>query len=113
LVAAAVLLSAGQASGQIARVQDVTGAVQNGTAVAATWPQATVAGRLLVASVGYTGGSGVTITPPNVGWTLITRNDHASAIGAAVYYWQGAPAQSGTITWTWSGGNQDASLVLA
>jgi len=113
LVVAAVLLWAGRASGQIVRVQDVTGALENGTAVSATWPQATVAGRLLVASVGYTGGSAVTITPPGVGWTLIARNDHAAAIGTAVYCWQNAPAQSGTSTWTLSGINRDASLVLA
>lgn len=64
------------------------------TAASATWPQATHAGDLLVATIGWSGAAKAT-TP--AGWSLAI-----SAGATAIYYRENAPATSGAVTFSLS-----------
>jgi phosphatidylinositol-3-phosphatase len=81
-------------SPQPALVQHAVGSGTKGTQASATWPQATAAGDLLVAAVGWTGPA--TVTPP-AGWTLAV-----SSGATAIYYRQNAPSASGPSTFAFS-----------
>ena len=61
----------------------------------ATWSQPTGVGNLLVATLGWKG-SGIPVAP--AGWTLAKK-----AGGAAIFYKQNAPSQSGSVTFGGSG----------
>ena len=60
-----------------------------------TWPQATSSGDLLVATLGWTGGGSV--TPPS-GWRLASQG----GTNVAIFYQAGAPAQTGSGSFTLS-----------
>lgn len=111
LGAASTWWGEGSALAQVARIQNAKGSVENGSSVAATWPAATGAGRLLVALVAFGGGTAATITPPDPAWTLVRRENHGASQGGAIYYWPNASPQSGASTWG-LGSNTDATIFL-
>ena len=97
----------------VSRIQFVAnGNGAGGTTVDATWPQATVAGRFLVALVAFDGGSSITVTPPSASWNLAVRSNRTNGQGVAIYYYPNAPVHSGTTTWTLSTA-KSATIVLA
>lgn len=79
--------------------------------LAPSWPGATVAGRLLIAIYGVTSQGPTplaTITPP-AGWTLAVSGtcdlgNGGGRIRLSIYYIENAASQSGTSSWTSSGG---------
>jgi hypothetical protein len=84
-------------------VQHVVGSGMKSTQTSATWAQTTVAGDLLVATVGWAGSG--TLTAP-AGWTLAV-----SAGATAIYYRENAPPVSGSLTFSLSvKGNSVLSL---
>src|SRR4051812_16863577 len=63
-----------------------TGATGDGVAtITPGTPAGLVATDIVVATLGFGGGTGVTVTPPS-GWTLIKRTDSTTVHGAAAYW---------------------------
>lgn len=75
-----------------ALVQSDDVAASSGNA-AITWPGATTVGNLLIAGIGFDGGTASTITPP-AGWTLAIRTDNGTNNGVAIYYKQNAASET-------------------
>lgn len=82
-----------------------------GTNVTVNVPSGVSNGQALVANVGFTGGSGVTVTPP-AGWTLIRRDDNGTTLGNALY-WRIANSEPASYTWTLSSSQNNSGSMIA
>ncbi len=108
----------GAASSAFARATESQRNYATGTgSVTAWWRTAVTAHHLLIAGVTYSGGSGVTITPP-AGWqqidTTLYRSDNGTTIGTAIYYIADSPAKvlHTTETFTFSPSTTVATVQL-
>lgn len=68
------------------------------TSLTITKPAGVVDNDVMIAAIGYDGGSSVTLTPP-AGWSLVRRIDNGTAIGLAVYR-KVALGEGASYTWT-------------
>jgi hypothetical protein len=74
-------------------------------------------GVFMVASIAFTGGSSITITPPT-GWTLINRGDNApggfgTSSSVAMYYKMATSSEPTSYTWTASSSVRYAGNIVA
>lgn len=82
-----------------------------GTNVTVNVPSGVANGHGLIANIGFTGGSGVTVTPP-AGWTLIRRDDNGTTLGNALYA-RIANSEPASYTWTLSSSQNNSGSMIA
>lgn len=81
------------------------------TTVTINVPSGISNGHLLIANVGFTGGSGITVTPP-AGWTLIRRDNNGTSLGNALY-WRLASSEPASYSWTLSSTQNNSGSMIA
>ena len=74
-------------------------------------PGGVVSGDVMLAQVTFSGGEGITVTPPT-GWTLVRRENSGSNLSQAIYSKVASPSEPLSYVWGFSASTQAAGAIV-